>query len=412
MKKKLTDAGIRSFEPRPKQSAIGDTACPGLTLRITPKGVKTFAFAYRNKVTGKVTWLTIGRYPDVLLTAAREIANDARKVAAAGGTPVAPAAQAIAAQKKSVTFADAIERYDSEHLANIRSGAKVRQTLDRMGLVYGWADRALAALDEDEAHRVLHDIAVARGKRAQANATRKILNTFFKWAKRAPHRLIAVNPVADLKPPGGKTVVRERVLDAAEIVTVWRALDAPEQHGVTADAAAALRIILATACRPTMAREITGGELHDLSGPSKRGPHWLLAARRMKKGREFVTPLSPLALDLVRPWLKTDRAPRLFNLRADELHEAARKLVAALKMERWTPHDLRRTAGALLDRDGYVNEHVGHLLAHARRGVTATYTPVGVWTHFDRKREMALALDRMLRETLDGKPDAADKIAA
>jgi hypothetical protein len=57
MKAKLTDTGIRSYQPRAAQYAIGDSACPGLCLRITPKGVKTFAFAYRNKGTGKVAWL-------------------------------------------------------------------------------------------------------------------------------------------------------------------------------------------------------------------------------------------------------------------------------------------------------------------------------------------------------------------
>ena len=92
MKAKLTDIGIRAYPPRATQYAIGDAACPGLCLRITPKGVKTFAFAYRDKATRKVTWLTIGRYPDVPL--AREIANDARKTAAHGRTPLSPLAAA------------------------------------------------------------------------------------------------------------------------------------------------------------------------------------------------------------------------------------------------------------------------------------------------------------------------------
>jgi hypothetical protein len=47
---------------------------PRLCVRITPKRVKSFAFAYRNKATRKVEWLTIGRYPDVPLTRARDVA--------------------------------------------------------------------------------------------------------------------------------------------------------------------------------------------------------------------------------------------------------------------------------------------------------------------------------------------------
>ena len=99
MRVKLTDAAIRSYTPRPAQYAVGDAACPGLCLRITPKGAKTFAFAYRDKGTGKVAWLTVGRYPDVPLTKAREVVNDARKTVAAGGTPLAPKAQHAEAEK-------------------------------------------------------------------------------------------------------------------------------------------------------------------------------------------------------------------------------------------------------------------------------------------------------------------------
>jgi Arm DNA-binding domain len=100
MKAKLTDIAIRSYQPRAAQYSIGDAACPGLCIRITPKGVKSFAYAYRNKATGKVQWLTIGRYPDVPLAQARELANDARKTAALGGTPLAPKVQRAEAQKK------------------------------------------------------------------------------------------------------------------------------------------------------------------------------------------------------------------------------------------------------------------------------------------------------------------------
>jgi hypothetical protein len=100
MKVKLTDTGIRSYQPKAKQYAIGDSACPGVCLRITPKGVKTFAFAYRDKVTGKVKWLTFGRYPAVPLARARELANDTRKIIAAGGTPLTPEMLCVEAQKK------------------------------------------------------------------------------------------------------------------------------------------------------------------------------------------------------------------------------------------------------------------------------------------------------------------------
>jgi hypothetical protein len=96
MRIKLTDIGLRSYQPRPKGYSIGDSACPGLCIRITTNGVKSFAYAYRDKTTGKTVWLTIGHYPDVTLAKAREIANDTRKALASG----TPQPKRSAAQKK------------------------------------------------------------------------------------------------------------------------------------------------------------------------------------------------------------------------------------------------------------------------------------------------------------------------
>jgi len=100
MRAKLTDTAIRSYAPRPAQYAIGDASCPGLCVSVTPKGVKTFAFAYRNKTAHRVEWLTLGRYPDLPLVRARELANDARRVAADGGAPQAVKRERTEAQKK------------------------------------------------------------------------------------------------------------------------------------------------------------------------------------------------------------------------------------------------------------------------------------------------------------------------
>src|SRR5262245_35637151 len=99
MRVKLTDAALRSYGARAAQYTIGDTSCPVLCIRVTPKGVKTFAFAYRNKATRTVEWLTLGRYPDLALTLARELANDARKTVAAGGTPTATKVRCVESER-------------------------------------------------------------------------------------------------------------------------------------------------------------------------------------------------------------------------------------------------------------------------------------------------------------------------
>lgn len=131
----------------------------------------------------------------------------------------------------------------------------------------------------------------------------------------------------------------------------------------------------------------------------------------MKAGSAFITPLSGLALELLRPHLKADPAARLFTTIAgrNQLHEAAQRLVAGLAIARWTPHDLRRNAATILDRAGYSLEQIGAILAHTRKGVTAVYAR---WDKFDLRREMATAIEQSLRDTLDGEPAATIKAAA
>jgi integrase len=124
--------------------------------------------------------------------------------------------------------------------------------LQRIGRVYGWNDRPVASITDDDAAAMLHDIADRRGKRSMANQTKHIAHAMFKWAKQPGRKFVTVNPFADLPAPGGAKVTRERFLSAAEIRQVWSALDAPERFTVSREIATALRLILVTAARPGM----------------------------------------------------------------------------------------------------------------------------------------------------------------
>jgi integrase len=133
----------------------------------------------------------------------------------------------------------------------------------------------------------------------------------------------------------------------------------------------------------------------------------------MKAGSPFITPLTGLALELLQPYLQSDPYAQLFKLAGRQrLEEAAQRIVKGLGMKRWTPHDLRRTAATILDKSGYSLEQIGAILAHTRKGVTAVYAR---WDKFDLRREMAVVIERSLRETLtetaENKPEAAQLAA-
>ena len=71
----FTNANLKSLplpEPR-KRKSYSDDRVPGLLLRITHSGVKTF-LVYR-KVNNKPVRVTIGRYPDIAIEQARRLAK-------------------------------------------------------------------------------------------------------------------------------------------------------------------------------------------------------------------------------------------------------------------------------------------------------------------------------------------------
>ena len=217
----------------------------------------------------------------------------------------------------------------------------MRNSLQRIGRVYGWNERPLPSITDDDAAAMLQDIAERAARRPWQIKPSTSCHAMFKWAKQPGRKFATVNPFADLPAPGGATIKRDRYLSPDEIRQVWRALDEPGRFNVSGDAATALRLILVTAARPGMVRGMVGSELRDLSGPSEHGPHWSLPGQRMKAGSAFITPLSGLALELLRPHLKTDPGAPMFDLHPNDLYEAAHRIVAATRDE---PVDTARPA--------------------------------------------------------------------
>ena len=67
------------------------------------------------------------------LTRAREVANDARKTAANGGTPLAPKAGCAGTERKAKSYGEVVEVYSAERLTSLRTGPATRTTLQRIG---------------------------------------------------------------------------------------------------------------------------------------------------------------------------------------------------------------------------------------------------------------------------------------
>ena len=82
----FSDAAIKTY-PMPATGSvrISDTACRGLALRITAKGVRTFTV--RHQRSGKRTLTAIGTYPELSIAEARIKATEMITGETAGASP-------------------------------------------------------------------------------------------------------------------------------------------------------------------------------------------------------------------------------------------------------------------------------------------------------------------------------------
>ena len=87
-RKRLTDQAVARIKP-PKAGKIElpDGLIPGMQLRVTDRGIKTFALRYRRIVDGKPRRLTLGTYPALSLAEARKKSKSALQKIEEGGDP-------------------------------------------------------------------------------------------------------------------------------------------------------------------------------------------------------------------------------------------------------------------------------------------------------------------------------------
>lgn len=234
-KHRLTEVAVGRLRP-PKIGRVEypDGGVPGLSLRITDKGRKSWSLLYRvagegglgaNGLPrkGKLRRMTLGFYPSLPLKAARDAANDALKLTEDGYDPVMQRSLQLAVRREAA--ANTLDRIVEDFVRlyakpNTRKW-RVTQSIFERYLLPRWGNRPLEDIKRRDAIELLDEIA-AEGKPYAAADVLKHTRKLFNWA--IERDLTEANPFDRIKPPV-KTVVRDRVLKDDEIVVVWWAAE-------------------------------------------------------------------------------------------------------------------------------------------------------------------------------------------
>lgn len=405
---KLTAQTVDRLQPSDRRQEIPDKLCTGLYLTIQPTGRKGWQVRYRHG--GRHRRMTLGAYPVLTLAAARQ---RAREVLAAAGEGRDPAEEVRAA--KAPKPADdrnkvrvLVEQFDRRHLSNLRSGAHVRQSMERY-IVSAWGERDIREIGRRDVIDLLDSI-VDLGRLTTANRVRAHLSSFFNWC--IERDIIEISPVHGIK-ARAKEVVRERVLSDDEIRWLWQAADAAGYpFGPLA------KLLLLTGQRRGEVANMTRDEIED--------DNWHLPAERVKNGRAHDVPLSGVALEVIETmprigdrflFTTTGLSPISgFGRARGNMIKAMAELATEergepIEIANWTWHDLRRTCATGLARLGIpvrTTEAVLNHISGTGGGIVAVYQR---HDYAEEKRQALEAWGRYVTELVEGKPANVVRLA-
>jgi integrase len=166
-----------------------------------------------------------------------------------------------------------------------------------------------------------------------------------------------------------------------------------------------------TAQRPGEVAALDWSEIQE----DEDGAWWTIPANKAKNGLAHRVPLSPVALEIIHSLPQREAGPVFDSLKFPgkgiERHSMSMALVRAretMKIDRCTPHDLRRTAATQMAILGVNPFTIGKILNHQERGVTKIYTRA---SYDAEKREALEAWGSKLQDTIAGKKSKIVKIA-
>jgi len=377
----LTEKGIERMRAAPAGQRVEkfDRLAPGLALRVTARGRKSWVAHFR--FGGDMRKMAIGEWPAVGVDDARAEMNRVRELAKAGIDPREQrerdheqARQEAAAQQAELrTFGDLAEQYIARECPRLKRGHEIESVVRRR-LLPAWGDRAISTIRKRDAIR-LTDALVDEGHHAAALKLHEVVKRVFRWA--AQRDEIEVSPFGDMPPPTRKTR-RQHVLSHDEMRVLWRAW---MRQGYPMGSLS--KLLLLTGVRRGEAATMEWSELDSVEAPTR----WVVPGAKTKSGRDHLVPLSrparALIVDLPRfggPYVFTttggERPVSGFSKAKDRAHEVAESIADDLDLDRprpWRWHDLRRTVRTELPRLGVSEDVAERVLDHAKDPLTATY---------------------------------------
>jgi integrase len=394
---RLTETAIQAAMKRAadtgKRLDVSDATLPGLRLRLTPSGGRSWVLACRDPL-GRMRRFPLGEHPTMGVAEARDAARAMRADVRKGADPVAEARQKRVIGREARggigTLTAVLDLYAKQKGGSLKSWPECRRRIDHVFAAH--LSKPVVMLKA----AYLQITADAHSSQQSAAAAVRYIRPVLKWAAR---RSYVAAETAVLHPPA--TVRRrDRVLSRDELAALLPVLrTSPRPY------AAAMLLMLLTLARREEVCAARWGDV-DLDAGT-----WTI--RETKNGQPHIVPLPQQAIALLRARRTQDAAPAALVLATEtggplgNWDRETKVLQEASGTEGWTRHDLRRTGATMLGEMGELPDIIEAALNHVsiRSPLAATYNR-------SRYRPQVAAALQRLADALDGIEAGAGQIVS
>ncbi|WP_297803835.1 site-specific integrase [uncultured Brevundimonas sp.] len=358
MKTKFTQTTVSKL---PLNTISWDTEVPGLGIRISPAGVRTFFFQFR--VGPRQGKLTIGRYPDWAVEAARKQAREYRVLVDKGEDPQRRS-KALLVDNTVGAYAELyLEGYAKRRGLSASTVRDARHVLSRF-VLHRYGRRQLSEIKVSDVEEIM-DHAKTNAGPAQANRVKATLSRIFTLAIR--NEVVTFNPCTAV--PNIRIERRFSFMSPDEVAQLLDACDRyPDQI-----AANAIRLLLFTGAR---LREVLRSDWSQFD--LKKGT-WTRPSSHTKTKRSHSIALPAPVMTILLEMRDHDPTGQfLFPGRSGAQPRSDLKRPWAWVLQEagighWRIHDLRRTTASFMLSTGADISAVGKTLGHTQAQTTASY---------------------------------------
>jgi integrase len=398
----LTVRSIEALKPTARRYEVFDALTPGLAIRVTPSGHKSWVLLYRYH--GRLRRLTLGRYSDRKLAEARKEALNQRGRILNGADP------ATEKHDERATYGDTVgalyELY-KKATEKKRSWPEQRRIFENEVLP-AWRHRRV----QDMTRRDIRMLVDRKAENAPIMANRILARVSRLFSFAVERDWIEANPALRIVKPADEKS-RDRVLSRDELRELWAALHQTEAKDANDKPLPRLSqtlndafiVMLLTAQRCGEVCRMQWREVDLATG------WWTIPGDVSKNHDPHRVPLTTPVLEVLQRrrfgaddrYVFSNHGHTCVSARAKK---AASTLSKGLSFQ-FRAHDLRRTAASFMGEAGIDRFHIAHVLNH--RSVTHN-TVTSIYDRYRYDKEKRAALEEwaeMLSSTIQGLPRSA-----